>query len=448
MPVDFKLKDFLYPVSLIRMHRFLKQSQWYSPAQLREYQSRRLRSVVRTAYRDIPYYRDLFDTLGIRPEDIRSPDDLHHLPLLTKEILRKNFDRMISPHAKRLHAKRYTTSGSTGQPVAFLLDKPANVLEFCYYWRHWSWGGYRLGKRFAELTNGFFLKNPDHRTDIYRFSRITNRLQLNTLMVNPDHIGTFADALRRYKVRYLNGLASALYYFAIMCRRKGIDDISFDAIFSQGEMLYPAYRSLIEDVFRCKVFDSYGHMERTVAVCECPHGGYHVNSEYGILEIIDQKPAENGRMLGTAVGTSLHSAAMPLIRYVINDRVEFEPESRHCACGRGLPLIGKIHGRNDDVIVTPDGTVVTDIFTVFGEIPGIDLGQIEQMSLSEIQVLIAVNEQWNPECERRFINLLRAYLGSDVRIDVRQTKIEKLRAAYPGKFKVVVSHIQNRVTGE
>ncbi len=448
MPVDFSIKDFFYPIALIKMRRFLEKSQWYSSDQLESYQINRLREILSLAYEHIPYYRQVFSDNGIHPDDITEIDQLKRLPVLTKDIVRREYRRLQSPFAEKLHAKAYCTSGSTGAPVSFLLDKPANILEFCYYWRHWSWAGYRLGARFGEFTCGFFIKHEHNKNDIAYFSRLTGRLQLNSLMLGEHTVLKIAERIRSYSIRFLNGLASTLYYFALLCKKARITDISFCAVFSQGEMLLPAYRSLIESTFHCKLYDSYGHMERTVAISECPDGGYHINSEYGILEVIrDESHSGENATGGIAVGTSLHNFSMPLIRYVINDRIELDASNSPCSCGRGLPLIKKLYGRNEDVIITPDGRFVTDIFTVFESFSGIELARIEQTDARRVLVSLACSNNWSNSTEYSLRRVLEKYLGAEMRVDIIYTDAQSLRGTCANKFKMVVSHLNVKSEG-
>ena len=443
MPVDFSIKDFFYPVSLLKTRWFLERSQWFSKERLEQYQIKRLRTILNIAYNHSDYYQKIFNRLDIHPNDIKNMDDLKNLPLLTKDDIRDNFHSLQTSLADKYHAKQHSTSGSTGQPVSFLLDKPANVLEFCYYWRHWSWAGYRLGARFGELTPGFFLRHPECKDHISHFSRMTGRIQLNSLMIGEHTAKIFAAVIRQYGIKFLNGLASTLYYFALLFRKAGINDISFKAIFSQGEMLLPAYRALIESTFHCKVYDSYGHMERTVGICECPAGGYHINSEYGILEIIpDTNHPDEHASSGIAVGTSLHNFSMPLVRYVINDRIELDTSGKQCSCGRGLPLIKKLWGRQEDVIITPDGRLVTDIFTVFEEVPGIELARIEQVDKKKVVVTVARAYDWQDQSELALKADLEQYLGTQMCIEIRYSDVQTLRGDTGTKFKVVISHLK------
>ena len=350
MSIDFKLRDFCYPLSILRLRREFERSQWFPREMLIRDQERRLRHIVAHAYENVPYYRDAFRALDLTPADIRTLSDLTKIPTLSKASLRTHFPDLMAANRARFHPRAARTSGTSGEPVRFLIDKQANVLEFVYYWRHWSWAGYRLGDRFAELSSYAFLHDESRVGRPYLFQRVMGRLLLNSLALSAGIVPAFARALRAYRPQFLKGIASALHYLALFFREAGVNDVRFRGIFSTGEVLTAHQRRTIEQVFDCKVYDSYGHMERTVAVSECPEGGLHINTEYGILETVDLVPLDpqppGARVISTArvVGTSLHNFSMPLLRYEVGDLVELEEPNPLCACGRGLPRIRRVLG--------------------------------------------------------------------------------------------------------
>ena len=158
MAIDFRLRDFFYPAGLWRLHRQFERTQWLPPEEIRAYQERRLAVILHEAFARVPYYRQLLADRRLSPADIRGIDDLGKLPILTKDALRKAGRALVVAAASRFHPCVCRTSGTSGAPLTLYFDKHANILEFVYYWRHWSWAGYRLGDRFAELGSLYFLK--------------------------------------------------------------------------------------------------------------------------------------------------------------------------------------------------------------------------------------------------------------------------------------------------
>ena len=447
MSIKFKIRDFCYPIALIRLRRLFERSQWFSPEELVRYQEQRLRQIISQAYHRVPYYQDLFRSLKLRPEDIRTPADLRKLPTLSKATLRKEFLRLQATNRWRYHPRLAQTSGSSGEPLRFLIDKPANVLEFVYYWRHWSWAGYRLGSRFAELSSHYFMGKESPAGQICHYQPSPGRLLLNSLSIGPDSVLDYAQALRRYRPMFLKGIASALYYFAFFFQEAGIRDVWLRGVFSTGEMLLSHQRRMIEEVFHCRVLDSYGHMERTVAISECPEGGLHINPEYGVLEMLERPRARTPNGEGQAstadvVGTSLHNFSMPLLRYEVGDLVEVDENPHVCACGRAMPRVRRINGRQEDTIIAPDGRVITTLFIVFDKVPGIAHWQVIQNELDQLRVLLVRTPAYTVQSEEALLHFIRRFVGPDMKLRLEYLSREALHRDLTGKFRTILSRIQ------
>jgi phenylacetate-CoA ligase len=447
MTVEFTIRDFCYPIALLRLRRFFERSQWFSADELVRYQEQRLRQIIVQAYHHVPYYQDLFHRLKLRPADLQTLTDLQKLPTLSKATLRTEFQRLQATNGRRYRARLYQTSGTSGEPLRFLLDKPANVLEFVYYWRHWSWAGYRLGSRFAELTSHHFLKEESRTDQLFHYQALAGRLLLNSLSIAPGNVAAHAQALRTHRVRFLKGIASALYHFALFFQEQGIRDVSLQGVFSTGEMLLPYQRKTIAEVFHCRVLDSYGHMERTVAVSECPDGGLHINSEYGILELVEETPSRpvngDGQVYtARVVGTSLHNFSMPLLRYEVGDLVEVDEHPEVCACGRALPRVRRINGRQEDVLVLPDGRVVTTLFIVFDQAPAIAQGQVIQEEPNRLRVRLVPTPAYTARSEQQFLHYLRRFVGRDMKVELEYLSRDALRRDTPGKFRTIISRLR------
>lgn len=442
MSVDFKIKDFFYPIPILRLRSFLETSQWFSEEELRDYQRQRLNTILRHAYANVPYYRDLFDGLKLKPWDFKSLDDLKKIPLLTKDILRKNFGNLIAKNARKYNPFLCKTSGTSGEPVRFYLDRSSNVLEFCYYWRHWSWAGYRLGTRFAEFSIHHFINTGIK--EVAHFSRAINRLALNPSQISYENIGRFAEKIKKYKPLFLKGSPSTVYIFAILLEKRRIADLSFKAIFTTGESQLSYQREKIEKVFNCKILDSYGHMERTVAVSQCTSGRYHVHSEYGILEIDkNERLSSDGKTVGDVIGTSLHNFAMPFIRYKTGDLAEVAPECNKCECKRALPVIERIHGRSQDLIFTADGRFITNLFVLFNLWSGISWFQFIQEDANSFRLKLAKDSNFSEI--RHAVNLkkLKEILGGDAMIYREFVELKDIEISEK-KYRPIVSKMSIR----
>ncbi|MFH1403060.1 MAG: hypothetical protein ABIH11_02190 [Candidatus Altiarchaeota archaeon] len=438
MSVDFKIRDFLYPASIIKLRLFLEKSQWFTEEMLREYQFKRLMIILDHAYRKVPYYRRMFDKEGIRVKDVKQLEDIERIPHLTKDMVKDNFESLQAVDIENYGPQLNRTTGTTGEPVNFFLDKTSNILEFCYYWRYWSWAGYSIYTPFAEFSLHHFLGKKDGLMD---YSHMTRRLTLNPAQMSYDRIDDFVDIIRKYKPVFLKGSPSTIYMFALLTRRRG-HELSFKAVFTTGELVIPSHRETIEKTFKCTLIDSYGHMERTVAVSQCPEKSYHINSEYGIMEVMENpKLSSRHKRVGNVLGTSLHNFAMPLIRYEIGDLVGIKRKDTGCGCGRGLPVCDEILGRKQNILVTPDGRFLTNIFILFNELVGIRWVQIIQESIDEIRVDLIEGGDYQPSSEERFLRTLKDLVGDGMHVTVDHLDGDELPKKRANKYIPVISRI-------
>ncbi len=145
----------LYTLGRRPYHRVLSAllaSERLDPEQLHEIQLERLRSLVAHCYENVPYYRRLFDGLGVHPEDIRSIADYARLPVLEKDTLRADFPSFVATNE---HADRLTTamtSGSTGSPLQYKYDSRYFLHGWAALMRNMAWTGFRPGERQAWFT--------------------------------------------------------------------------------------------------------------------------------------------------------------------------------------------------------------------------------------------------------------------------------------------------------
>lgn len=331
--------------------------QWSLPA-LKQYQFERLQALLRVAYTQTFFYRRLYEAHKVKPDDIRSLDDMYKLPIITKEDIRANLEDMIPRRLNRKDLRFLTTSGSTGEPLGLYHDATTiEQVEMAFIMRQWRWAGYRRGDPYASFR-GHILRLEKHkgRRELWDYVTDDNRLALLAHDTAEATLQAAVQKLRAFKPRFIQTYPSTLEIVARYMQRNNIDDIHVDAVFCESETLYPHQRALIEDAFHTHVFAGYGHSERAVDAVECEaHMGYHVSMEYGILELLDDdnQPITTPGQPGHVVGTGLDTFSMPIIRYMTDDVASYA--AGPCPCGRAHPLIKDIAGRNADFIVSQTG---------------------------------------------------------------------------------------------
>jgi len=194
-------------------------------------------------------------------------------------------------------------------------------------------------------------------------------------------------------------------------------------------VLYEAERKVICQAFGCPVFDFYGAREVMAIAAECEeHMGLHVSVENMVLEVVRDDESASPGEVGSLVITNLTNYSMPLIRYEIGDLGRFG--SAPCSCGRGLPVLEALEGREYELIVNSDGsyTYLRDLETFFGELPVRDY-QVVLEGPDLITVKIVEGGGYS-EAHDRFIKTNLKWSGRS-RVELR--KVSRIGAASSGK---------------
>ncbi len=427
-----------------RYYELLNASQWYTPAQVRDLQETRLQHLVRHAYLHVPYYAELMEARNLTPEDIKTLGDLQKLPLLTKASLRENlyFDLFADNHRKE-EMQKIATSGSTGEPLVLYADRRQLEMRWASTFRAAEWTGWRFGDRQARLWHQTLGMT---RTQVFREyldAWFMRRLFIPAYEMNEDNIRELIEKLRRFKPVLVDGYAEIFNFLAHHARKHGITGLHPKAIMTSAQIMPPQVRQVIEREFRTRVFDKYGSREFSGIAYECDHHqGHHVMGESYILEILrDGRPAQPGE-LGEVVITDLNNFAVPLIRYRIGDLAVAMDSNEICACGRGLPRIGRIEGRAQAIVLCANGTWLPGTFFAhfFKDYDfAVRQYQIVQRETGAIELKIVPESGYSASVQEELLSGLRRFMGEDMRIEVEVVNtIPLLRT---GKRTGVISHL-------
>jgi len=133
-------------------YNFLQESQWWSGEKLQEYQVQQLEKLLKHAYKNVPYYREVFDKRGLKPKNIRDFDDLRKLPCLTREIIQENLPDLLARNYPRSKLEYVTTGGSTGIPLGFCWERGVtDSKEHAFITTLWNRVGFKIGDRCVIL---------------------------------------------------------------------------------------------------------------------------------------------------------------------------------------------------------------------------------------------------------------------------------------------------------
>ena len=323
--------------------------------QLREYQLQLMRTRLSYVHERSPFYRRKLDAAGIRPDQVRTLQDVQRIPFTEKEELRLSQAShppwgdfaCIGP---REAVRVFQTSGTTGRPVRVMLGRSDWFENYYQQFSH-----YRCG---FGLTEDDVLFVPFNYGLYVAWWGFQTAMERGGLMVIPGGGLSSKDRLRAmldWEATAICGTPSYLLYLAETARKNGIDlpASPIRKVIAAGEpgASIPSTKKAIQSQWGAECFDDIGSTEISNFSFEClAHDGTHVVESMFLAEVVDPEtlqPLPDGQV-GELILSNLCCESMPLIRYRTHDLVRFN--RTECRCGRtSLRLDGGILGRSDDM---------------------------------------------------------------------------------------------------
>ena len=375
------------PGGVRRILEVLEHSQWLPPAQLLEYQLLQAATVLRHAHATVPFYRERLGAAGYDPAQPLTPARFQQLPLLRRRDIQRGLHALFSEQLPTSHGRHYDgkTSGSTGRPIHFRGSAMVNAFWRALTIRDHLWqqrdfnGSYAVIRAlvpndrhypdWGSATAGLFQTGPSYTLDI----RNDFDTQIRWLLERqPAYLLTYPTSLRGLLER---------------CRSRSLRFPGLKQVCAVSESLDQSIHTLCHDVLGLPLSDCYSAEETGYIALQCPQSGlYHIQSEHLLVEILNEAdapcaPGEAGRVMIT----TLANFAMPLIRYEIMDYATIGPP---CPCGRGLPTLTQILGRQRNLVTLPDGRRYWPLLGYHQWMNTLPIEQIQlvQKSLTRIEV--------------------------------------------------------------
>lgn len=404
-------------------------------------QWKKLKDLIEHAYKNVPYYRKAWDSLGLPPEKINSLKDFEKLPILTKDIVNKEYDNLIASNY-RGHSKTKTTGGSTGQPFSYEYTYESHKKREAIAMRGYGMAGAGLGVKTwqlwgADLVYPGWFKSFKNRM----FHSFYNRKMANSFAMNLNNLQTYVDDYERFKPNAIVSYTSPLVQLAEYILDNKLSVHSPDTILTGAEPLYEFQREIIEKAFGAKVHNTYGCREVMLIASECEEQkGLFINSDHLLVEVLDANGAPIVEKVGQILISDLSNYAMPLIRYENGDQAILADETQNASLP--FPVLKSIEGRKLDVIKTPDGRLLPGEFFphLLKDFEGIRKFQIIQKKLNELHVAIVKNELFVKSEEESLLSIIQKHVGADVEIILSYP--EEISLTKSGKFRVTISELK------
>ncbi len=349
-----------YGLKFASIIKYLKETEYMGREELEELQNRKFIEIIQEAYSNVPYYNKLFNEHGLDINSFKDLRDIKKIPFLTKDIIRDNFEDMVSKKVDKSKLKYITTGGTSGKPFGLYIDYDNDLVEWAYMTNLWSRIGYdsgstRLvlrGKAFENMKKGI----P------WQYDSIKRELSISIFDMTEANMRLYVELINKFKPEYFHCYMSAIYLLCTYMENNSLS-IGYDikGVIAVSENVYPHQIEYVEKILKTRVFSFYGHSERIILAgeCECSRE-YHATPQYGYTEIIDNSGNSiKDNSLGELVGTGFNNTGMPFIRYKTGDLARWSVK-QECKCNRNHPLIQRIEGRwKQEMLVKADNSLIS-----------------------------------------------------------------------------------------
>lgn len=387
---------------------------------LQRYNESKLQYALSNAVNNTRFYFKRIDGDG---------DKLESFPYITKEDLHTSSAEFQCKNKPKIIVEG-STSGTTGTPLSIPQSLESVMHEQVFVSRMLKWAGFQKGDKRAWIRGDVIVPISQNKPPYWRFSWFEKMIMLSSFHMTKEALPLYIQKMADYKVDIIQAYPSSISTLAKYLESEGkYYPGKLKSIITSSETLTPEDRKVIEERFRCRVFDWYGLFERVAAIANCEHGRYHVLTDYSHVEFID---AGNGRH--EVVGTNFNNLYYPLIRYRTGDHVILS-EEKECPCGRIYPVIDRIEGRVGDYLIGENEQKVHILNHIPKGVKGLLACQFLQDRVDFIQAIVVINESFDNNQKQKLIQNIKDRLGNSICVEIKavdsipRTKNGKVRQA-------------------
>ncbi len=407
---------------------------------LTNFMARKRKELILHANNHSRYYHKVFQKIELIKDGNIDSSRISEIPILTKDIIRKHHQDLISDDYQTRKWFYNSSGGSTGEPIRLIQDD--------------------IYTRWATATNYFYFKNIidiDEPTvkkivlwgserDLFKGSMgfktkiahwMHNTVFLNSFKMTGTDIEKYIRTINSFKPEIVRGYAGSLFELCRYAEQKKLSIYSPKIVVSAAENLSDTMRNVIESNFRTKVYNFYGSREIGNLAGECSDGYMHPFVFWNFLEVLDNdnQPVREGEE-GRVIVTSLFNFSMPLIRYEIGDMAILGSEC--CSCGQVLPTLKKVTGRITEHFILKNGTTIPAEF--FIHLLGVvcydggqfDKFQVIQEDYTVVRISIVTQKEISDQYKNEVGAKIRVLMGPECKI--KWDIVEDIPKTSSGKY--------------
>jgi len=407
----------------------IKRINKLSNKKLMQYQDEKLKKILLHAHDNVLYYTKILEKSKVVVNGRVNLDNFDKIPILTKEIIRNNFDDL---HTKKLGKgwKYNTSGGSTGEPIKLIQDDQYLDWEIA----NKIWYKIQAGQEIGEKELRFWGSERDllegkESLKIRLRNWLYNRKEFNTFKMSEKEMFQYVEKWNEYKPHWVESYVQSIYEFARFIEKNKLNVYSPDnGILTSAGTLYPEMKRTIERVFKCKVYNRYG--SREVGDMACGKDKLKLSLWNHKIEVIKDN----------LIVSLLINFTMPLIRYEIGDIG---------GMSKNLMYLTKIEGRKNNIIRLKDGRKIDSAaitsalyFDLDGNLlQSFSKYQFVQKKIDEFELNVIINDRILWKKEKKIIrDILIKILGRNIKLNLKEVK--EIPASANGKYEYIRSEIK------
>lgn len=386
--------------------------------ELKQRNEKRFLEIFRRAYDKSPFYHKLYTEEGIRKEDITCLEDIKKLPVITKDMVKKHADEMLT--VPRWQVIRANTSGTTGTPLKIYESWPSIWWTQAYTYCSRKRDGFTHGQPLVSLRGHL------NRNQTSLKIHLSNTLFLSSYNINSNTVEQYYKKIVMFQPIAIEGYPSSLYSLALFLKDAELE-LNIPITFTSSETLLDYQRDLIEERLGTEIYDRYSMTERTIFLVESHnHAGYYEAPGFSINEYIDDGE----------ICTSLINDAFPLIRYRSNDIMEIEEATDE----NPQIVVKRVNGRKEDYLHCKDGSRILRLDFIFKGVKHVKMSQLVQDKEDVLSVRVVPEKDFTDDDRNRIEQNIIARIGArniDFRIELITEN--EIQLTPRGKYEFIIN---------
>ncbi|MDD4381951.1 MAG: hypothetical protein PHE21_01230 [Candidatus Dojkabacteria bacterium] len=417
---------------MVYYKKILEYNNWGSK-NLKKLQDEKLRRLLLHAYNNVPYYREILSKAGVVLKDRVILKNFSKIPVLTKDLIRENFENLKSSDIDRRHGYLNHSGGSTGQPVNFMQDPEMEDWNIANKFLYRTYVGQELGELEMRLWGSERDFLGEKETFIKRLKYFFfNRIDLNAFKMSEEKMKEYLNLINIRKPTWIEAYVQPIYELTLFAKRNNFK-ISYSpkGVLVSAGTLYPEMKKVIREYWGCEVLNRYG--SREVGDMACGFDRLKVSPWNHLLEIINRDKTGLGKVLVT----TLNNYSMPLIRYDIGDIARQ---------GKDWLFLEEVQGREMSVIRTKDGKIIPGEFLIhfLGVVMNdgsIKKFQVVQQSYKNLDIKVVLNDKLGFGKEKENIEkLIEKAMG--YKCNIKWIYVKDIKPLNSGKYLYIKSNVK------